>query len=110
MPDDIRKKTEEEWFARHEAEKLRRSREDHARRMQELAEQQKEGETRRLRDLHYLKCCKCGHDMSVLQIDGVEVEQCGTCRGIFLDKGELDTILLKQSGERRGFFRKLTGM
>jgi uncharacterized protein len=112
MTEDIRQKQkpEEEWFARQEAELLKRSREEHARKMAELAERQKEGEMRRLRELHYLKCPKCGHDMSVRQVDGVEVEQCGTCSGVFLDKGELETILLKQSGERRGFFRKLIGM
>jgi uncharacterized protein len=103
-------KSEDEWFARHEAERLARSREEHARRMAELQEQQKEGEARRLRDLHHLKCPKCGHDMSVRHVDGVEIEQCGTCLGIFLDKGELESIMLKQAGERRGFFRKLIGM
>ena len=30
--------------------------------------------------------------------------------GLFFDKGEMDTLLLKRSEERRGFFRSLTGL
>jgi|SRR5881409_2586376 len=110
MTDDVRKKVEDEWFARHEQELLREARRDHERRMKELSARQTEGETRRLRELHYLKCPKCGHDMSTRAIEGIEIDQCGTCEGLFFDKGELDAILLKRPDERRGFFRKLRGL
>ena len=110
MPDETRQKMEDEWFARNEEELLRQARREHERRIQELASKQQEGEERRLRELHHLKCPKCGHDMSVQHIDEIEVEQCNTCQGLFFDKGELDSILLKHTEERRGFFRKLTGL
>jgi len=110
MTDDPRRKMEDEWFARNEEEMLRQARREHQRRMQNLEAQQQEGENRRLRDLHFMKCPKCGHDMTVKDVDGVEVDQCGTCEGIFFDKGELDAVLLKRAEERRGFFRRLSGL
>lgn len=109
MTDDVRQRVEDEWFAHHEEELLRQARREHDRRMKELAAQQSEGEKRKLRDLHYLKCPKCGHDMLARKIDDIDIDQCGTCEGLFFDKGELDAVLLKRSRERRGFFRKLTG-
>lgn len=110
MPEDTRQKVEDEWFARHEEELLRQARREHEHRMQQLAEKQRAGEEQRLRDLHHLKCPKCGHDMTVRHVEEIEVEQCGTCEGIFFDKGELDAILLKRGDERRGFFRRLRGI
>jgi len=110
MTEDVRHKVEDEWFARNEEELLRQARRDHERRMTELRASQQEGESRRLRELHYLKCPKCGHDMSARDIEGIEVDMCGTCAGLFFDKGEFDAILLKRASERRGFFRKLMGL
>ncbi|HKY34049.1 MAG TPA: zf-TFIIB domain-containing protein [Candidatus Polarisedimenticolia bacterium] len=110
MPEDVRQKNEDEWFARHEAEMLRQARREHETRMSELSERQREGEERRLKELHFLKCPKCGHDMSIKHVEGIEVEECGTCRGLFFDNGELDSLLLKRSDERKGFFRKLRGL
>ncbi len=110
MRDDARQKNEDQWFARNEEGLLRQARREHEKRMQELGTRQREGEERRLRELHYLKCPKCGHDMTVTKVDAIEIEQCGTCEGVFFDKGELNALLLKHAAERRGFFRKLTGM
>jgi len=109
MAEDVRQRNENEWFARHEEELLRQARREHEARMAELAARQKEGDARTLRDQHWLKCPKCGHDMQARLIESVEVDQCGTCDGIFFDKGELDAVLLKRDSERRGFFRRLRG-
>lgn len=110
MPDDVRQKMEDQWFARHEEEMLRQARRKHEEHIRQLRERQNEGEERRLRELHHMKCPKCGHDLAAVRIDDVEVDRCGTCEGIFLDKGELDSVLLKAAGDRRGFFRRLMGM
>lgn len=109
MPEDTRQKNEDQWFARHEEELLRQARRDHEMRMADLLARQKEGEALRLRELHWLRCPKCGHEMQALHFDRVEVDQCGTCKGLFFDKGELDAVLLERDSERRGFFRKLVG-
>lgn len=36
-----------------------------------------------------MTCPKCGGAMRSYERNGVTVDQCGECRGIFLDRGEL---------------------
>lgn len=48
---------------------------------------------------------KCPVDDTVLQMterEGVEIDYCPTCRGIWLDRGELDTILERAAARRPG--------
>ena len=39
-----------------------------------------------------LRCPKCHGTMRTYERNGVHVEQCETCRGIFLDLGELEAL------------------
>jgi Zn-finger nucleic acid-binding protein len=39
-----------------------------------------------------LKCPKCPGTMRTYERQGVQIEQCDTCRGIFLDFGELESL------------------
>ncbi|SCL15706.1 zf-TFIIB domain-containing protein [Micromonospora inyonensis] len=39
-----------------------------------------------------LTCPKCQGDMRQYERSGVIVDQCGDCRGIFLDRGELEKL------------------
>lgn len=105
-----RQKMEDDWFARNEVEMIRQARREHDRRMEELEQEQRAGKEKELRELHWLKCPKCGHDMKVLDMEGVEVERCTRCEGIFLDKGELMDVALKQLPERQSMLRRLIGI
>jgi Zn-finger nucleic acid-binding protein len=40
-----------------------------------------------------LTCPKCHGAMRSYERGGVTVDQCGECRGIFLDRGELDHLI-----------------
>jgi uncharacterized protein len=40
-----------------------------------------------------LSCPKCQGTMRTYERNGVHVDQCGDCRGIFLDRGELDRLI-----------------
>lgn len=40
-----------------------------------------------------MKCAKCGHDMKTFVHQGVEIDQCTECSGIWFDKGEYDKML-----------------
>ena len=40
-----------------------------------------------------LVCPKCGSDMRVYERNGVTIDQCTGCRGIFLDRGELEKLI-----------------
>jgi uncharacterized protein len=43
---------------------------------------------------------QCPHDQTVLQMterQGIEIDYCPTCRGVWLDRGELDKIIERVS-------------
>lgn len=40
-----------------------------------------------------LVCPKCGGAMRAYERSGVIIDQCGECRGIFLDRGELERLV-----------------
>lgn len=40
-----------------------------------------------------MTCPKCGAAMRTYERNGVHVDQCESCRGIFLDMGELEAIV-----------------
>ncbi len=64
-----------------------------------------------------MTCPKCGAEMQSYERNGVQIEQCERCRGIFLDRGELEQLIGAESraansaepgaGQPRGFFKEL---
>lgn len=44
-----------------------------------------------------LICPKCGAEMKTYERNGVTVDQCTGCRGIFLDRGELERLVSAES-------------
>ena len=48
-----------------------------------------------------LTCLKCGGAMRTYERSGVLIDQCTECRGIFLDRGELDRIVDAESSPDR---------
>lgn len=44
-----------------------------------------------------LTCPKCGSDMRQYERNGVIIDQCTGCRGIFLDRGELERLTEAES-------------
>lgn len=105
MADD--RNREDEWFLRNEQQLLETARTARLKREKERAAQEKAEETRRLKDLHFMKCPKCGHDMKEEPLESVTADRCSHCEGIFFDAGELEQILAQKDEQRRGFFRKL---
>jgi hypothetical protein len=70
-------------------------------RLQKLeAEQQAtaEAEKRRLKELHWMRCPKCGHALATATYGPVEIDVCPSCRGLWLDANELETIVASESG------------
>lgn len=45
-----------------------------------------------------LICPKCRAEMRTYERSGVLVDQCEECRGIFLDRGELERLMNAESG------------
>lgn len=40
-----------------------------------------------------MKCPNCGETLVMSERQGVEIDYCPKCRGVWLDKGELDKII-----------------
>ena len=84
---------EDEYFVKEDAIKLRK-----------IALQKRKEMTQRQRDelkqLHWMHCPKCGMEMKTILLNGVEVDKCFACGGLYLDEGELEKV----SGRPGEFF------
>lgn len=45
-----------------------------------------------------MKCPQCSHTLVMSERHGVEIDYCPECRGVWLDRGELDKILERSGG------------
>ena len=70
------------------------------RRLQKLEAEQHEtaeAEKQRLKDLHWMHCPKCGQKLTTEHHGAVEIDLCPSCRGVWLDANELETIVASES-------------
>jgi Zn-finger nucleic acid-binding protein len=44
-----------------------------------------------------MTCPRCGAEMRTHQRNGVTIEQCRKCHGIFLDRGEFEQLLSRET-------------
>lgn len=49
-----------------------------------------------------MKCPSCELDLAMADRQGIEIDYCPSCRGIWLDRGELDKIIERSSRESPG--------
>ena len=83
---------ENEYFSRIDAEKRAA-----LRKKLDAESEQIEAEERRKR--HYLKCGKCGDDMTTTPFRGLEIDVCGACGAVLLDVGELQELAGEDQGQ-----------
>lgn len=74
-------RNEDEYFAREEAELLRKQREGASAASLEAE-----------RKSHYMKCPKDGYDLASSEYHRVTIETCPHCGGMWLDAGELEAV------------------
>ena len=103
-------KIEDQWFLQHEKTMLEKYRRDREYRLSKLREAKQETEIDELRDAHWMKCPKCGHDLQTIQLEGIDIDQCSFCEGVYFDRGELDTLLMRKTSLRFKFYRRLFGL
>lgn len=84
-------KAEDEYFARQELERRKKW-------AQEQAAKMAVDEKEQLKQLHWMKCPKCGMDLKEIEVHGVKVDQCANCGGVFLDAGEMEQIEKHEQG------------
>jgi hypothetical protein len=100
-------KREDDWFLKNEEQLIETARTARAKRERERAEQEAVEQRAQLRALHLMKCPKCGHDMAEEEQDGIKLDRCGFCEGIYFDAGELERLFLTRTGDRKGFLARL---
>jgi Zn-finger nucleic acid-binding protein len=81
MKSDKPSRNEDEYFAREDAELMRKQRE----RAHSAAVEAE-------RKTHYMKCPKDGYDLISSEYHGVQIETCPHCGGMWLDAGELEAV------------------
>ena len=101
------RKTEDEWFARNERELLKGFKRERERRQAQIAKHLQEEAARKQKELHWMKCPKCGHDMVEHKIDDLVFDKCTLCEGIFMDRSEFEDLGLKTIQERKNFSKRL---
>ena len=89
--DDLKKgySKEEEYFFNLNKELINKKRKEHTAKASNEASP------------HWMKCPKCSADMKEIELAGMRVDQCGGCRGIYFDHGELEILI--ESKEPKGF-------
>lgn len=101
------KENENEWFKKHEMLLITTARREREKREKDAKSKAEAEEAKRLRELHWMRCPKCGAVMKEIGEHGVRIDRCTSCEGIYLDRGELEEILLAESAHRRSVFRSL---
>lgn len=76
---------EAEYISRMEYERLKKLEEEKHKRL--ALEERK-----RLKELHNMRCPKCGMELIEIDYKGIKIDKCSECEGIWLDAGELDEI------------------
>jgi len=94
---NLGKDKENDYFARIEFERLKKQVED---RQHEMKKEERE----RVRQLHWMRCPKCGMEMVEVEFEGIKVDKCSSCLGEFFDNGELEQL---SSKTKPGFLRRL---
>lgn len=88
-------KNEDEYFAKRDAELLRQQR---------LTAQNAAIEAERRS--HYMKCPKCGYDLLTSEWQGVQIDQCPNCKGIWFDAGEAESLI---TSDDKNLFSRVIG-
>ena len=76
---------EDEYIARMEFERKKKIEME---KQKKLAQEQKQ----KLKELHFMKCPKCGMELIEIDYKGTKIDECSQCRGVWLDAGELTVV------------------
>ncbi len=86
------KHLENEFFYKHDLDLIE---EQHQNDLRLAAER----EEKALHDLHWMKCPACGHDLKEASYDGLKVQRCHDCSGVFLPADMVEKLELKESSQ-----------
>jgi acetyl-CoA carboxylase beta subunit len=100
----------DQWFHENEKRFIEENRNRRDERIRQELAREEARKREELRLLHWMRCPKCGQLMAEQELEGVKIDVCGLCEGIYFDRGELEALVEKRAEARRGFFRHLVGL
>lgn len=92
-------KAEDEYFTKLELERKKQWEKE---RQAKMGSQEKE----KLKELHFMKCPKCGMDLHTIDYKQLKLDRCVSCNGTWFDAGEMETLLESD----QGFLGKVKGL
>jgi|SaaInl7_200m_RNA_FD_contig_31_1869397_length_421_multi_5_in_0_out_0_2 uncharacterized protein len=78
-------KEEESFFAKQELERKMK-------RMKEQRSKLDAEEKQKLKELHHMRCPKCGAKLAEISYKDILIEKCISCQGVWFDVDELDRV------------------
>jgi hypothetical protein len=85
--DERKKGLEEEYFHRKEQEALEKTRQ------RLTAEARERDETA----VALMRCPKCAEELEEIAFQGIQVDRCTGCQGVWLDPGEIERLTAKDN-------------
>ena len=89
---------EEEYFARLELEKKKIIVEQERAKLEEA-------EKERLKEIHHMRCPKCGSSLVEISYKNIMIDKCPSCEGIWLDCGELEQVATEEDSFLGGMLK-----
>jgi uncharacterized protein len=83
---------EESYFALKEIKRKKKQEEERRKKIKEQKNKYEAQKKRRLKELHYMCCPKCGQKLMEIGYKKLRIDKCSGCRGTWLDEGELEAI------------------
>ena len=101
---------ENNWFKIHEKEMLEQAFRKREKQMKETTALRGQMELEKCRVAHWMKCPKCGHDMEETILESIQVDTCTFCKGVYFDRDEIESLLMRKTQQRFSFYRKFFDM
>ena len=60
------------------------------------------------KELHWMKCPKCGSQMDEVHLEGILIDKCSGCDGVYFDQGELELLMKHRQSD--SFFSKIDSL
>ena len=89
---------EDEYIARLEFEEKKKREEERVKKLQSE-------EKKRLKELHYMRCPKCGMELIEISYKEMKIDKCSLCEGIWLDAGEFEMVTELEKSALDKFFK-----
>ena len=99
----IPSKAEQDYFFQLEVQKLKQLAAEHRK---EVAAE----ERAKQKDLHWMRCCKCGEELQAVHYGEIEIDRCFGCGGVWLDDGELEKIVARDEKQDSSFMASMFGV